>query len=62
MPDHLYQRYLAAQATYQDHRTACTDPACSNSGRCIEGQRLWSVFEQRQDAYLERQRSRRNTR
>ncbi|WP_121751253.1 hypothetical protein [Streptomyces sp. E2N166] len=62
MPDALYQRYLAALAAYQDHRTTCTDPACTNFSRCLEGQRLGTVFERRQDAYLERQRSKRNAR
>ncbi|MFH9821376.1 hypothetical protein [Streptomyces sp. NPDC017230] len=62
MPDALYQRYLAALAAYQNHRTTCTDSGCTNSSRCSEGQRLWTVFERRQDAYLERQRSKRNSR
>lgn len=59
MPDDLYQRYLDALAVYQDHRTACTDPDCSNFGRCGEGERLWTKFTRSQDAYLERQKQQR---
>ncbi|MFB7657921.1 MULTISPECIES: hypothetical protein [unclassified Streptomyces] len=60
MPDALYQRYLDAVTAYQDHRATCTQ--CSFVHRCPEGQHRWTAFEQRQDAYLARQRSQREPR
>ncbi len=59
MPDGLYQRYLDALKAHQKHRTTCTDPVCTNVSRCPEGERLWRLFESVQDAYLQRQRSKR---
>ncbi|MEU9646238.1 hypothetical protein [Streptomyces sp. NPDC048188] len=59
MPDALHQRYLRALDVHRDHRAACT--ACTSTSRCREGERLWTVFTRSQDAYLERQRNRRNT-
>ncbi|MEQ6027935.1 hypothetical protein SOM70_35830 [Streptomyces salinarius] len=58
-PDALHQRYMNALNTYQDHRAACT--TCTNANRCRDGARLWNAFTRSQDAYLARQRSRRNT-
>ncbi|MEV4044252.1 hypothetical protein [Streptomyces sp. NPDC049744] len=58
MPDALYQRYLKALDTHRDHCAACA--TCTNASRCHEGQRLWDAFTRSQDAYLARQRSRRN--
>ena len=54
MPDDLYQRYQAAHRAHQEHRTACT--VCTGRARCPEGERLWSMFERLQDAYLTRLR------
>ncbi|WFB88353.1 MULTISPECIES: hypothetical protein [Streptomyces] len=59
--DRLYQRYMDALTTYRDHRAACTDPRCTGSGRCPDGERLWSEFTRRQDAHMKSIRNRRNT-
>ncbi|KAB2977494.1 hypothetical protein F8R89_01060 [Streptomyces sp. SS1-1] len=57
MPDDLYQRYQAAARAHQEHTTSC--PRCTGTARCSEGARLWSVFERLQDAYIDRQRTKR---
>ncbi|MGA4902575.1 hypothetical protein ACPCAJ_33320 [Streptomyces griseoincarnatus] len=57
MPDDLYQRYQAAARAHQAHTTSC--PHCTDTARCSDGERLWSAFERLQDAYLDRQRTKR---
>jgi hypothetical protein len=57
VPDDLYQRYQGAARAHQEHTTGC--PRCTDRARCPDGQRLWATFERLQDAYLQRQRSKR---
>lgn len=59
MSDPVHQRYMAALDAYQQHRTICTDPGCTNHSRCSEGEQLWRLFEQAQDAHVQRLRSKR---
>ncbi|MET9142009.1 hypothetical protein [Streptomyces parvulus] len=60
MPDDLYQRYIDATSAYSDHRATCTD--CTLYRHCPKGQQLWTTFEQRQDAHINRVRNARKSR
>ncbi|MFF3208354.1 hypothetical protein [Streptomyces sp. NPDC002962] len=53
----LYDRYQVASTVHRQHHATCT--ACTDTSRCPTGQRLYESFTRLQDAYLNRQRSKR---
>jgi hypothetical protein len=55
--DDLYRRYQAAYTAHRAQQADCT--ACTDTGRCPSGQRLFESFARLQDAYLNRQRQQR---
>ncbi|MFE6129715.1 hypothetical protein ACFQ6Q_15820 [Streptomyces sp. NPDC056437] len=58
MPDDLYERYMTAHRALAEHRTDCS--ACRSQQTCRPGRRLVESFTRLQDAYLARQKNKRD--
>ncbi|MER7983381.1 hypothetical protein [Streptomyces sp. NPDC095817] len=57
MADDLHHRYQDAHTAHQEHARTCT--TCTDTSRCLAGQRLYDSFTRLQDAYLNRLRQQR---
>ncbi|MEJ8632060.1 hypothetical protein [Streptomyces sp. MS2.AVA.5] len=58
MPDDLYERHMTAHRTLTAHRTDCS--ACRSQQTCPPGKRMVESFTRLQDAYLARQKNKRD--